>query len=279
MTFPLPPATTAEEKESGTRSNFGFDDPAVVYCEPWRQWIIEDTFCNGRPPFDKLDNVDFVKDVTPFELMKIRILNGGHASLSYPTRLLELDYVHEALEHPVIGPFLDKLERTEIVPCVGEVPGTDTRLYWKQTQERFYNPTVMDSIEHNCQDGSARQPKFIVPTAIDCDHTVPKGLAMVSAMWCRYCSGTTEKSGIPIPDDADIQWERLHALALQAKDDPKQWLVQLEDIYAELSHDQAFIDAFTEALNKIYDEGVEAAMQSYIDAPTTVVWGSKTPPW
>ena len=102
---------------------------------------------------------------------------------------------------------------------------------------------------------------------------------MVSAMWCRYCAGTTEKSGIAIPDDADIQWERLNELAKKAKKNPPKWVTGLEDIYADLAHDQPFLDAFTEALNKIYADGVEAAMQSYIDEPTVVFWGTKTSPF
>jgi mannitol 2-dehydrogenase len=47
-----------------------------VVCEPFIQWVIEDNFSNGRPPLEKL-GVQFVPDVTPYEKMKIRLLNVG----------------------------------------------------------------------------------------------------------------------------------------------------------------------------------------------------------
>merc|ERR1719414_2564988 len=101
--------------------DYEYQDASPIFCEPFRQWILEDKFCNGRPQWEKLPssaNISFVEDVAPFELMKVRILNGGHASLCYPAALLDVPYVHDAVSHPTIGPFLDTLERTEIIPTV-----------------------------------------------------------------------------------------------------------------------------------------------------------------
>ena len=84
--------------------------------------------------------------MSPYEFKKIRILNGGHASLCYPAALLDVEYVHEALEHPVIGPFLDALEYSEIIPTVGPVPNVSLPEYWTLVAKRFANPTIMDGI-------------------------------------------------------------------------------------------------------------------------------------
>ena len=54
--------------------------------------------------------------MTPFEAMKIRILNGGHAIIAYPAGLLDIHFVHEAMEHPLIRAFLAKVEKEEIIP-------------------------------------------------------------------------------------------------------------------------------------------------------------------
>jgi mannitol 2-dehydrogenase len=197
--------------------------------------------------------------------MKIRILNGGHASLCYPAAFLGVKYVHQALEHPVIGPFLAALEENEIIPTVPPVPDTDLKEYWKIIQCRFSNPTLCDTITRICYDGASRQPKFIIPVATE---TVKAGrsvdgLATVSAMWCRYCQGTTE-AGDKIESNDPI-WDKLQKRANDAKEDPKAWLA-MDDIYGELSSDSTFVDSFCKAMKKIEDEGVEATLKSYIDS-------------
>jgi mannitol 2-dehydrogenase len=270
VTFPnsmvdrITPATTKEDRASGTQTAYDYQDNAVVYCEPWQQWVLEDKFCNGRPAWDKLPTVSFVTDVSPYEHMKIRILNGGHASLSYPAALLDLDYVHDAVNHPVIGAFLDKLERTEILPTVGAVPDTDTTVYWEDTKARFVNPHIKDSIGRNCYGGAERQPKFIVPTARDgvaAGRSVD-GLALVSAIWCRYCCGKTE-SGKDVPASDPI-WDTVHPLALKAKEDPKVWLTELKLVYGSLGEEPVFVEAFSKGLKQVHEEGVEKAMLTYI---------------
>jgi len=272
MAFPnsmvdrITPATTQEQKDF-IKEHYGYEDASPVFCEPFRQWVLEDTFSSaGRPPLDILDTVKFVPDVTPYEFMKIRILNGGHASLCYPSALLDLQYVHESMDHPAITAFLDCLERQEIIPTVPPVPDIVLVDYWKTIAKRFSNPTLSDTLARNCFDGASRQPKFIVPTVQDnlkAGRNVD-GMALVSAMWCRYCQGTTE-SGKEIPAN-DPQWDRLHALALKAKDTPKVWLEDLKEVYGSLNQSAAFVEAFEKASTSIQNNGVEGALKKYIAA-------------
>lgn len=187
----ITPQTTPAMQEF-IKNAYDIDDVMPVFCEPFCEWVLEDKFCNGRPPLEKADGVTFVPDVTPYENMKIRILNGGHASLCYPSALLSLDYVHDSMNHPTIGPFLDALERNEIIPtCPKDAIDRDPVEYWKIIAKRFSNPTIQDTIDRNCYDGASRQPKFIVPVINDnlkAGRSV-SGLALVCAMWCRYCQG------------------------------------------------------------------------------------------
>jgi mannitol 2-dehydrogenase len=197
--------------------------------------------------------------------MKICILNGGHASLCYPSALLGVDYVHESMGHPTIGPFLDCLERNEIIPTVPPVPNTDLEDYWKIIAQRFSNPTVADTIRRNCYDGFNRQPKFIVPVAKEAlkKGESVDGLALVSAMWCRYCQGTREDGSTIEPNDPI--WEQLQERALKAKKDPPVWL-EMKEVYGDVGQNKEFVEAFTKALENLDEVGVEGAMKRYIES-------------
>ena len=92
----ITPATTDRER-AVARDEFGIEDNWPVFCEPFKQWVLEDNFPTGRPAFETV-GVQFVEDVSPFELMKIRILNGGHAVIAYPAGLMDIHFVHEAME-------------------------------------------------------------------------------------------------------------------------------------------------------------------------------------
>ena len=229
----------------------------------YQRRILEDKFPHGRPRLENLEGFRFVEDVAPYELMKIRILNGGHASLCYAAALLGVKYVHEAMQHPVIAAFLDCLERSAIIPTVPPVPDTCLDSYWELIAKRFSNPTINDTITRVCYGGASNQPKFIVPVVHDALKGGIKidGLALVSAMWCKYCQGKTELGEVIAPNDP--QWDRLQAVAKAASQEPKAWL-RMTDVYGEVGEDESFAEAFSSALRVIEANGVESAMLQYI---------------
>jgi hypothetical protein len=141
---------------------YGIDDNWPVFCEEFKQWVLEDHFTAGRPALEKV-GVQFVPDVAPYEHMKIRILNGGHAAIAYPAALLDIHFVHEAMEDKTVCAFLAKLEQDEIIPVIPPVPNTDLNAYFKKVESRLFNPKIADTIPRLAQDGSNRQPKFILP--------------------------------------------------------------------------------------------------------------------
>jgi mannitol 2-dehydrogenase len=257
----ITPATGDRERQI-LGQQFGIADRRPVFCEDFTQWVLEDKFPSGRPPLEKV-GVTFVADVSPWEKMKIRILNGGHAVIAYPAGLLDIHFVHEAMEHPQIRAFLEKVEHEEIVPTVPAVPGTDLGDYFRVIERRFANPKIGDTVRRLCLDGSDRQPKFILPTARDrraAGQSV-SGLALASAFWCRYCAGTTE-SGETIPPN-DPLWDRLQRIALSAKADPAAWLA-MADIFGTLGSDEAYVEAFAKALTTVWREGTLATLQAYV---------------
>ncbi|MBB5753776.1 mannitol dehydrogenase family protein [Prosthecomicrobium pneumaticum] len=256
----ITPATGARERQM-LAEDFGIEDGWPVFCEGFRQWVLEDHFPAGRPALETV-GVQFVPDVSPYELMKIRILNGGHATIAYPAGLLDIHFVHEAMAHPLVAGFLDRLEREEIIPVVPPVPDTDLAAYFDLTKRRFANPKIGDTIRRLCLDGSNRQPKFIIPTIADrlARGQAVDGLALESALWCRYCFGTTESGAAIAPNDPN--WDRLTETARRAKDDPAQWLA-MDDIYGEVGRAAPFRLAFAAALRALWSEGVAATLSRY----------------
>jgi mannitol 2-dehydrogenase len=257
----ITPATGPREREIA--ATFGLaDDPVPVTCEPFRQWVLEDSFPGGRPDFEKV-GVTFTDHVHAFEAMKIRILNGGHAIIAYPGGIKGIDHVHEAMADPMIRAFLDKVETTEILPIVPPVPGQDLKDYKALILDRFSNPEVADTERRLCFDGSNRQPKFIIPSIRDnlARGVVPRGLILASALWCRYCFGVDETGAEIAPNDPN--WAQLQAAAIRAKGTPAEWLRQRE-IYGDLSEDKAVAAVFAEMLGTIWSQGVDHAMRVYL---------------
>lgn len=257
----ITPATSDRERAK-TREEFGIEDKWPVFCEAFKQWVVEDHFPAGRPRFE-LAGAEFVNDVTPYEYMKIRILNGGHAVIAYPGGLLDVHYVHEAMQHPLIHGFFAKVELEEIVPTVPPVPNTDTHDYYKLIERRFSNPKIGDTIRRLCFDGSNRQPKFIVPPVADRLKAGKgiEGLALESALWCRYCHGTTDGGKVIEPNDPN--WDRLQGLARQARTDAAAWL-SMRDIYGDVAVSPIFAEAFARWLGKLWADGTEATLRSYL---------------
>ncbi|GGE15258.1 mannitol 2-dehydrogenase [Aureimonas endophytica] len=257
----ITPATNPGQIEF-LKAEFGVEDAAPVFCEGFRQWVVEDHFPLGRPAFETV-GAQFVPDVAPYEHMKIRILNGGHAAIAYPAALMDIPLVHEAMEEPLVDRFLEKLETEEIIPIVPPVPDTDLRAYFGIIRERFSNPKVRDTIPRLALDGSNRQPKFILPSTRDrlAANEDVVGLSLVSALWCRYLAGTTD-SGAPI-EIMDVNRDRLHAAAVKAKDDPQAFL-ELRDIFGDLADDPRFKARFAHALKTLETKGTRATLEAYL---------------
>jgi len=259
---------TGDRERALVAARFGIEDNWPVFCEPYRQWVLEDHFPGGRPALEEV-GVTFTRDVAAFELMKIRILNGGHAAIAYPAALLGLHFVHDAMADRQVRGFLDRLEREEIIPCVPPVPGVDLRAYYDLIARRFSNPEIADTVARLAQDGSNRQPKFILPSTRDrlnagADVT---GLALVSALWCRFCAGTDE-TGTPLHLD-DPQAARLTAAAGAARENPAAFL-ELRDIFGDLAAAAPFRSRFEAALRGLWRDGTRATLQHYLDGTLSV---------
>ncbi|MGB0866010.1 MAG: mannitol dehydrogenase family protein [Granulosicoccaceae bacterium] len=254
------PATGPRELELVKR--FGLDDAVPVTHEPFRQWVIEDDFCAGRPDWD-LVGAQFTDDVHDFETMKIRLLNGGHQLLANAGELLGVESIDGCIRHALIRGFFECVEHREIAPHVRPVPGMTPTDYIALITERFANPEIRDTTRRVAFDGSSRHAGFLLPTlreAITSGGAV-QGLLLAEALWARMCAGTREDGSEIVANDPN--WDQLLGVAIQAKSNPRAWLEQRE-IYGDLADNPAVLETFDRWLNKLWQEGTEATLQGWI---------------
>ncbi|WP_410216346.1 mannitol dehydrogenase family protein [Paracoccus sp. (in: a-proteobacteria)] len=258
----ITPATSDRERAL-VRDRFGIEDAAPVVCEPFRQWVLEDNFPLGRPALEEV-GAEFVTDVGRHELMKLRILNGGHAAIAYASALLGHHFVHDAMADRQIADWLRALETREIIPTLQPIPGVSYDDYLALILSRFGNPEIGDTIPRLCLDGSNRQPKFILPTLRDRLATGEPidGLALELALWCRYCQGTTEAGESIAPNDDNH--ESLRERALSARERPGAFLENVT-VFGDLGGSEPLHAAFAAQLNSLHRHGVRAALTAYLD--------------
>lgn len=257
----ITPAAGARESSLVT-DNFNVKDAHPVVCEPFRQWVIEDRFSAGRPALERV-GVEFVNDVEPYDLMKLRVLNGGHAAVAYAGALLGYHFVHDAMDDPLLRAFVDRLARDEIIPTLTPIPGVDFHAYLRSVLERFSNPEIGDTIPRLCRDGSHRQPKFILPTlAARLSAGQPiEGLALEIALWCRFCLGESDDGSPLVVEDENAK--QLFAAAQRADSEPAAFLA-ISDIFGSLGENRVFAESFARALQLIRRAGTVHALECYL---------------
>lgn len=243
--------------------DLGIDDQAPVTHENYRQWVIEDDFCAGRPEWEKA-GAAITDAVHEFEAMKIRILNGGHQVVAVTAEVLSVKTIAECMQHDLIGKFFRKVASTEIVPHVKPVPGMTPLSYVDLICDRFANPKIIDTTRRVAFDGSSRHPGFIIPTireGLAAGEPID-GLALVEAAWARMCEGTREDGSIIEPNDPF--WDDLNAKAIQAKQDPAVWL-GMQHIYGDLNENGEFVESFSRWMRVIWQDGLESAISIYLE--------------
>lgn len=240
---------------------FGIDDAAPVTHENFRQWIIEDDFCAGRPDWDRV-GATFTPEVHTYEAMKIRILNAGHQVLANAGELLSVETIAGCMADRDIAALFAKVQNTEIAPLVGDTPEMTSLEYVALITSRFSNPEIHDTTRRVAFDGLSRHRGFVVPIIRDAlaDCRPVDGLALVEALWARMCAGVRENGSVIEANDPE--WPALAAAAEIAREKPDTWLAQ-SHIYGDLARDERFSQAFARALDMIWSAGARAAIRGY----------------
>jgi len=258
----ITPVTTSDDIDS-LRERFEVEDRWPVVCEPFTQWVLEDHFTAGRPPFEEV-GVQLVPDVEPYELMKLRLLNASHQALCYLGYLAGYRYAHEVCQDPLFVDFLLAYMDREATPTLPEVPGVDLTAYKHQLVERFANPEVRDTLARLCAESSDRIPKWLVPvirTNLEHDGEVELS-ALVVAAWARYAEGLDEQ-GQPI-EVVDQLREQLMAAAGRQGQDPLAFLRD-ERLFGDLAEQDTFTRAYERFLTSLHAHGARGTLERLRD--------------
>jgi mannitol 2-dehydrogenase len=186
MVEPITPATSQRERAM-LRREVGIEDAYPVFREDFIQRALEDDRPAERPALEEI-GVRIAPDVSPYELMEIRILNGGHAIIACRARLMDIHFVQEAMENPLIAGFLAALETSEALPTVPASPGMDLAECFGMPRTRLANSKIGDTVRRLCHGGANRRPEFIIPTiaARLAAGAAVEGLALESALRARH---------------------------------------------------------------------------------------------
>ncbi|MDP9827935.1 mannitol 2-dehydrogenase [Kineosporia succinea] len=247
----ITPVTTPDVLEAV--ASFGIDDAWPVACEPFTQWVLQDSFGSGRPPFEDV-GVQLVDDVEPYELMKLRLLNAGHQAIAYAGHLVGYTYAHETAADPLFVQFLRDYWNHEARLTLAPVEGIDVDEYCDTLIERFANPQVRDTLARLGSYGSDRIPKFVVPVI---RHNLAAGLVSTRAIaiavtWARYAEAVDEQ-GAPITV-VDVEKDEVLSRASRQTDDPLA-LARSTRWFGDLADDPRFAEVYTAQLALIHEVG------------------------
>ncbi len=237
----------------------GIQDIWPVVAEPFIQWVLEDKFCKGRPAWESV-GVQFTDDVTPYEEMKIRLLNGGHQALVYLGALLGHRFVHEAMQDTQLRGYVRAFMDLDVTPLLKAVPGIDLEAYKDCLLERFSNGAICDQISRIGYDGSSRLPKFIVPTLLE---RIEAGaplhrLALILAAWCHYQQGIDERGDAF--EVADLRLDQVQRAARPGADQVERFLGLVEVFGPVIPKSPSFVEAFGLQLDRLQRLGARATL-------------------
>ncbi len=252
----ITPQTTDADREL-VRAEFGIDDAWPVVCEPFKQWIIEDDFCDGRPEWEKV-GAQIVPDVAPYETMKLSLLNGSHFAMAYLGFLAGFSTVPEVMADPEFRRFIQRLMDEEVTPLLPPVPGIDLTGYKATLLTRFDNPAIKDQVTRLCLNGSGKFPQYLLPSL---QKAIRSGrphrlLTLALAGWMRYLTGVDEQGRPFVIDDPStvLLTERASGQA-----DPSP-LLALTDIFDDLGQSEPLVRQLTDDLQKLYQNGARQAV-------------------
>ncbi|CAH2603302.1 D-mannonate oxidoreductase [Rhodovastum atsumiense] len=188
----ITPATKDEDRAQVTAA-YGYVDAWPVVTEPFRQWVIEDNFPGGRPAWDEVGAI-MARDVHPFEVMKLRCLNGAHSALAYIGVVAGLETVADGMDDADLSAFVRRLWRDDLVPTVPPVPGTDIVSYTGELEQRFRNPAIRHRTIQIAMDGSQKLPPRLLDPALERLRAGADAscIAFVVAAWIRFLAGCND---------------------------------------------------------------------------------------
>ncbi|TWU35732.1 Mannitol 2-dehydrogenase [Novipirellula aureliae] len=260
----ITPVTTDADIEY-LQSEFKLVDNWPVACEPFRQWVVEDRFSNGRPKWQDV-GVQFVADVTPYEKMKLRLLNAGHSVLGILGAIHGYQTIDECMRDDLFVTYLRQFFDHEVTPVLDPVPGIDLNEYKRTLVERFGNPSIGDQLSRICLESSSKLPVFLIPTIRE-NLSRGAGLehaALVIAAWCYYSDKHADRHGnaLEVTDGLKNDLQK----AAKATSEDVLSFVKFKPVFGELATDERFTAIYAKMIDRLYrNPDVSEQMREIID--------------
>lgn len=257
------PATKPEDIATLTAKTGVYDASPVMH-EPFRQWVVEDVFVDDARPDLGAVGVQLVENVTPFEHMKLRCLNGTHSSLAYLGYLAGHETISDTVADPVFATFCKALWNNEITPGLHAPKGVSLADYTAALFSRYSNPAIRHRTWQIAMDGSQKLPQRILGTIAEnlAANRSIKGLALAVAAWMRYVGGVDEKGeAIDVRDPLAARLKSLSDTAASPKDKVEALLSVREIFPASLAENPTFASALMGSYESLATKGARRTIE------------------
>ncbi len=246
---------TAEADVAMLAQRYGIVDRWPVFSEKFTQWVIEDRFVAGRPPWEDV-GAQFVEDVAPYEFMKLRLLNASHLAVSGMGRLAGYVTIDEAMADPLMTRFMAALMDRETGPTLGPVPGIDLAEYKATLIERFANPAIKDTVERVNTDAPLNILVDPIRDRLQAGESIEL-LSLALAAWLRRVRGEDEQ-GQPI-DIRHPLAALLREKAIEGGENPAP-LLGIAQLFGETGTDPRLLAPVGHYLAALYRHGSKATL-------------------
>lgn len=231
----------------------GLHDAWPVQREPYAQWVVEDAFCNGRPPLERA-GVILSSDIAGWDRAKLRLLNGPHSALAYLGLLLELETVSDAMQHPPLSAFVERLMREGIAPTLAAMDGFDAHAYIDAILARFRNPAIRHRLGQIAWDGTQKIPVRLLGTISDAraaGRSIDR-LCLPIAAWMHFVRRQAQ-AGVALDDPMADRLASIGAtMIVDARQDVTA-ILELDPMFDAVVDDARIVDALVRAYAALGD--------------------------
>jgi fructuronate reductase len=253
MVDSITPATDDALREH-VANEFQCRDAWPIQRETYAQWVIEDRFCNRRPPFE-LAGATISDDIAGYDRAKLRLLNGAHSTLAYLGSLLNLETVADAMQEPLLAGFVERMMRLSIAPAIALPDHLNAPTYIDAILARFRNPTIRHRLAQIAWDGSQKLPVRLLSTiaeALAANKPIDD-LCLAVAAWMQFVRRQARNGTALVDPLADVLATAGRACTGDAVGDVDAFL-QLDAVFATpLSRDARFVHALQAAYAALAD--------------------------
>ncbi|TBR41955.1 mannitol dehydrogenase family protein [Marinomonas agarivorans] len=243
----------------GSRDEFG------LISEAFKQWVIEDSFCNGRPQWESVGAV-MANNVLPYEEMKLRMLNGSHSFLAYIGALCGYQYIYQCMEDPLLKALTLQLMVNEQATSLSAELDTDLVGYAHTLITRFSNPNIQHQTAQIAMDGSQKLPPRVIDSILTLlqrppysDANPPKILLFLLAGWMHFVQQKYRDQETLVDPAAD----QLNALLSANLDNPCAALLQFKGVFNKpFLSNSTLTEHVTRFYQDIEQHGIRAALES-----------------